>query len=140
MVDRYSFNSAGEDSVSPDGHYVAYEDYAELERLLSAEQNKLIDSECHVADLERQRDALVAENAALKVSEKELDEECRDSCCGNWVSELTETPATDAELREIGAKAVEKARDDMQRGGSLTFGECYVSLTNSAQQLREEKV
>ncbi|MBN3186094.1 hypothetical protein GT391_02005 [Pectobacterium brasiliense] len=51
-----------------------------------------------------------------------------------------EAPATDAALREIEAKAVDKARDDMQRGGNLTFGDCYVSLTNSAQQLREGKV
>ncbi|HBR4098692.1 TPA: hypothetical protein L9U11_001994 [Klebsiella pneumoniae] len=38
---------------------------------------------------------LAAENAALKQSERELDNTCAEEFGQDWVSELTETPATD---------------------------------------------
>ncbi|WP_435952685.1 hypothetical protein [Dryocola sp. BD626] len=61
-----------------------------------------------VSALLKERDALVAENAALKVSEKELDDACQDMCDGEWESIFTETPATDAALADIEARGVEK--------------------------------
>lgn len=51
--------------------------------------------------------ALAAENAALKESERAFDAMCAEEHGDNWVSELTETPATDAFLAEVRAQGVE---------------------------------
>ncbi|HIC0844965.1 TPA: eae-like domain protein [Escherichia coli] len=55
--------------------------------------------------------ALAAENAALKESERAFDEMCAEEYGDNWVSELTETPATDAFLAEVRAQGVDAAID-----------------------------
>lgn len=49
-----------------------------------------------------------------------------------------ETPATDAFLAEVRAQGVEMAMEHMQSSGSLTFGDCYISLNEFAAQLRQE--
>ncbi|EOY3006891.1 ead/Ea22-like family protein [Klebsiella quasipneumoniae] len=46
---------------------------------------------------------LAAENVALKQSERELDKTCSEEFGQDWVSEFTETPATDAYLAGIKA-------------------------------------
>lgn len=51
--------------------------------------------------------ALAAENAALKQSEKEFNNFCRQEYYG-WEDNFTETPATDAFLAEIERKAIRK--------------------------------
>ncbi|HBE9080222.1 hypothetical protein [Serratia fonticola] len=59
---------------------------------------------------EREVMALVAENSALKKSEIEFNEHCRSECeneGSEWVDDFTETPATDAALAEVRAKAIE---------------------------------
>ena len=48
------------------------------------------------------------------------------------------TPATDAFLAEVRAQGVEMAMEHMQSSGSLTFGDCYISLNEFAAQLRQE--
>ncbi|EFN5183935.1 hypothetical protein FQI56_01995 [Escherichia coli] len=48
-----------------------------------------------------------------------------------------ETPATDAFLAEVRAQGVEMAMEHMQSSGSLTFGDCYISLNEFADQLRK---
>ena len=48
-----------------------------------------------------------------------------------------ETTATDAFLAEIRAQGVEMAMEHMQSSGSLTFGDCYISLNEFADQLRK---
>lgn len=126
MVDRYSFNSAGEDSVSPDGHYVAYEDYAELER---------------------QRDALVKGNAELI---KFIKRDCWiiDPDCDEYFDAagyIPGPPQTDAVLREIGDKAVDGFIDGAELAIRLHCNpekteDIIKSLTEHAQQLREGKV
>lgn len=50
---------------------------------------------------------LAAENAALKQSEKEFNNFCRQEYYG-WEDNFTETPATDAFLAEIERKAIRK--------------------------------
>lgn len=53
---------------------------------------------------------LAAENAALKESEREFNEYCRQECesAGDtWVDDFTETPATDTFLAEVRASGVE---------------------------------
>lgn len=48
-----------------------------------------------------------------------------------------ETPATYAFLAEVRAQGVEMAMEHMQSSGSLTFGDCYISLNEFAAQLRK---
>ncbi|EBR3965935.1 hypothetical protein A3M43_09115 [Salmonella enterica] len=54
--------------------------------------------------------ALAAENAALKQSEKEFNNFCRQEYYG-WEDNFTETPATDAFLAEVRAQGVEMMRE-----------------------------
>lgn len=51
--------------------------------------------------------------------------------------ENVKTPATDAFLAEVRAQGVEMAMEHMQSSGSLTFGDCYISLNEFADQLRK---
>ncbi|HCT7172805.1 TPA: hypothetical protein OT717_003971 [Klebsiella pneumoniae] len=51
---------------------------------------------------------LAAENVELKQSERELDKTCSEEFGQDWVSEFTETPATDAYLSGIKADGVEE--------------------------------
>ncbi|EHH6138840.1 hypothetical protein QOQ34_001243 [Escherichia coli] len=51
---------------------------------------------------------LAAENAALKQSEKEFNNFCRQEYYG-WEDDFTETPATDAFLAEVRAQGVDMA-------------------------------
>lgn len=60
-----------------------------------------------MAESERKVEQLAAENAALKQSEAEFDKMCAEDYGADWVSELTETPATDAILAEVRASGVE---------------------------------
>ncbi|EKH2308781.1 hypothetical protein O4M38_003247 [Escherichia coli] len=48
-----------------------------------------------------------------------------------------ETPATDSFLAEVRAQGVEMAMEHMQSSGSLTFGDCYISLNEFAAELRK---
>lgn len=48
-----------------------------------------------------------------------------------------ETPATDAFMAEVRAQVVEMAMEHMQSSGSLTFGDCYISLNEFAAELRK---
>ncbi|HGT3820134.1 TPA: hypothetical protein ACM27I_005497 [Escherichia coli] len=82
-------------SVSPDEADNSFAVFAMVGYYMAAEIEKL----------RAQRDALAAENAALKESERAFDAMCAEEHGDNWVSELTETPATDAFLAEIRAEA-----------------------------------
>ncbi|HHH7295642.1 TPA: hypothetical protein ACP2VM_003111 [Escherichia coli] len=48
-----------------------------------------------------------------------------------------ETTATDAFLAEVRAQGVEMAMEHMRSSGSLTFGDCYISLNEFAAELRK---
>lgn len=48
-----------------------------------------------------------------------------------------DTPATDAFLAEVRAQGVDMAMEHMRSSGSLTFGDCYISLNEFAAQLRK---
>ncbi|HII1765251.1 TPA: hypothetical protein ACYZVS_004666 [Escherichia coli] len=84
-------------SVSPDEADNSFAVFAMVGYYMAAEIEKL----------RAQREALAAENAALKESERAFDAMCAEEHGDNWVSELTETPATDAFLAEIRAQGVE---------------------------------
>ncbi|EAN4361352.1 ead/Ea22-like family protein [Escherichia coli] len=81
-------NTEGDD-IS--GSYVKYKDHQEV-----------------VAALEAKCAALAVENAALKQSEKEFNNFCRQEYYG-WEDNFTETPATDALLSEVRAQGVDAA-------------------------------
>ena len=85
--------------------------------------------------------ALVAENVALKQSELEFDRMCAADYGPDWVSELTETPATDAAIAAIRAEGVEMLRDsirELERGTEDTL-DLYHYCSDFAHQLRESK-
>ncbi|ECM7736166.1 hypothetical protein KS38_21660 [Salmonella enterica subsp. enterica serovar Newport] len=96
------------------------------------------------AEAEAKFSALAAENAGLKKF-------CKDAAFdadyeaelgmerGGFSDALNEikTPATDAFLAEVRAQGVEMAMEHMQSSGSLTFGDCYISLNEFAAELRK---
>ncbi|MCQ0150392.1 hypothetical protein KID66_04455 [Escherichia coli] len=67
------------------------------------------------AEAEAKCAALAAENAALKQSEKEFNNFCRQEYYG-WEDNFTETPATDAFLAEVRAQGVEMYADNLDNG------------------------
>ncbi|WJU40444.1 hypothetical protein QU747_09175 [Klebsiella pneumoniae] len=58
---------------------------------------------------------LVAENVELKQSERELDNTCAEEFGQDWVSELTETPATDRIVAGIKADGATAAGDYLKQ-------------------------
>ncbi|EOT0788810.1 hypothetical protein ACNP8W_002926 [Klebsiella variicola] len=91
---------------------------------------------------------LAAENAALKQSERELDNTCAEEFGQDWVSELTETPATDAFLAGIKADGVEEFaesqkeyvrqhRNEMDQMLRAAYAGSAVDAERFAKQLRE---
>ncbi|EKP8433400.1 hypothetical protein P3031_000208 [Escherichia coli] len=90
--------------------------------------------------------ALAAENAGLKhamavtlehVSVTDAGQAGVAAMIINDALHHSETPATDAFLAEVRAQGVEMAMEHMQSSGSLTFGDCYISLNEFAAELRK---
>lgn len=75
---------------------------------------------------------LAAENVELKQSERELDNTCAEEFGQDWVSELTETPATDRIVAGIKADGVEQASNECYGAGYI----CETLLAY-AQQMRK---
>ncbi|EFT2925016.1 hypothetical protein HVL65_001158 [Escherichia coli] len=97
--------------------------FGELESKLETEFRECRSSGITIDNLEAKCAALAAENAALKQSEKEFNNFCRQEYYG-WEDNFTETPATDAFLAEVRAQGVEmyadnldNVADDAERGG-----------------------
>lgn len=106
--------------------------------------------------LTSQLESVVAENAALKAAvtqqidlRAEIKKAGRPPHADFWVQSiceaeekvnraLEETPVTDSFLAEVRASGVEMAMEHMQSSGSLTFGDCYISLNEFAAKLRQE--
>lgn len=89
--------------------------------------------------------SLAAENAALKQSEKALNNFCRQEYYG-WEDNFTKTPATDAFLAELRAKAFDDlcaafvkhaSVAGLGDGDSITVREATDALLHCAEQLRE---
>ncbi|HAM9329463.1 TPA: hypothetical protein IDY35_001165 [Escherichia coli] len=90
--------------------------------------------------------ALAAENAGLKHAMAVTLEHVSVTDAGkagvaamiiNDALHHSETPATDAFLAEVRAQGVDMAMEHMQSSGSLTFGDCYISLNEFAAELRK---
>ena len=90
------------------GHEMASELKAECGAVDMRSVAKLISDLATQLEVQLVRaNALAAENAALKQSEKEFNNFCRQEYYG-WEDNFTETPATDAFLAEIERKAIRK--------------------------------
>lgn len=117
---------------SPCGDYVDYDDYAALEAKCAAlaAENALIKS-------------VIPEPRDIEVGNDNMDDVSLAEDFGlNHAIELIrrripETLATDAFLAEVRAQGVEMAMEHMQSSGSLTFGDCYISLNEFAAELRK---
>ncbi len=88
------------------------------------------------AEAEAKCAALAAENAGLKGA---LNKIASTYPLSPHIRGMTtiQTPATDAFLAEVRAQGVEMAMEHMQSSGSLTFGDCYISLNEFAAELRK---
>ncbi|WJL72299.1 eae-like domain protein [Escherichia coli] len=92
------------------GHEMASELKAECGAVDMRSVAKLISDLATQLEVQLVRaNALAAENTALKESERAFDAMCAEEHGDNWVSELTETPATDAFLAEVRAQGVDAA-------------------------------
>ncbi|EFK3931868.1 hypothetical protein A8415_002190 [Escherichia coli] len=90
------------------GHEMASELKAECGAVDMRSVAKLISDLATQLEVQLVRaNALAAENAELKQSEKEFNNFCRQEYYG-WEDNFTETPATDAFLAEIERKAIRK--------------------------------
>ncbi|HCQ3653115.1 TPA: hypothetical protein OKD51_005173 [Escherichia coli] len=86
--------------------------FGELESKLETALRECRSAGITIDNLEAKCAALAAENAALKQSEKEFNNFCRQEYYG-WEDNFTETPATDALLAEVRAQGVDMARNAM---------------------------
>lgn len=86
--------------------------FGELESKLETALRECRSAGITIDNLEAKCAALVAESAALKQSEKEFNNFCRQEYYG-WEDNFTETPATDALLAEVRAQGVDMARNAM---------------------------
>lgn len=86
--------------------------FGELESKLETALRECRSAGITIDNLEAKCSALASENAALKQSEKEFNNFCRQEYYG-WEDNFTETPATDALLAEVRAQGVDMARNAM---------------------------
>lgn len=120
-----------------DGEYMAWD----MQVAWWAWQAAETDMAVQLANAESKCRELAAENAEMRSS---IDatigwQESTDPENGESVRMLVDikTPATDAFLAEVRASGVDAAMEHMQSSGSLTFGDCYISLNEFAAQLRK---
>ncbi|AXS00092.1 ead/Ea22-like family protein [Escherichia coli] len=129
-------------------HVAAFNPKVALELLgeIKCLEDTNIDATCRISELETNLAALVAENAGLKhamavtlehVSVTDAGQAGVAAMIINDALHHSETPATDAFLAEVRAQGVEMAMEHMRSSGSLTFGDCYISLNEFAAQLRK---
>ncbi|EMJ3907570.1 hypothetical protein RVW19_000943 [Escherichia coli] len=131
--------------------------FGELESKLETALRECRSAGITIDNLEAKCAALAAENAGLKSGAmdeiKVINRGGQAYCVKDGVqvnpmyargwndyrakSLQSDTPATDAFLAEVRAQGVEMAMEHMQSSGSLTFGDCYISLNEFADQLRK---
>ena len=129
--------------------------FGELESKLETALRECRSAGITIDNLEAKCAALAAENARLKSAvtqqielRAEIKKAGRPPHADFWVQSiceaeekvkraLQETQATDAFLAEVLAQGVEMAMEHMQSSGSLTFGDCYISLNEFAAELRK---
>ena len=103
-----------------------------LELKLADMAEQIANAESKCAELAAEKETFAVECAAAKIVIAYLKS-------GRQGFSLN-TPATDAFLAEVRAQGVDMAMEHMQSSGSLTFGDCYISLNEFAAQLRHGAV
>ncbi|MEF9724395.1 hypothetical protein [Escherichia coli] len=118
--------------------------FGELESKLETALRECRSAGITIDNLEAKCAALAAESAGLKkfCEDAAFDADYESELLGErggFVDglSLVKTPATDAFLAEVRAHGVEMAMEHMQSSGSLTFGDCYISLNELAAELRK---
>ena len=118
--------------------------FGELESKLETALRECRSAGITIDNLEAKCAALAAESAGLKkfCEDAAFDADYESELLGErggFVDglSLVKTPATDAFLAEVRAHGVEMAMEHMQSSGSLTFGDCYISLNEFAAELRK---
>lgn len=133
------------DSVRKGQSWHAYQEYKKHQEQLEKLSIELDAAKQRIAELEGNRTALAVENAALKQSEKEFNNFCRQEYYG-WEDDFTETPATDAFLAEVRAQAFNDlcsvfVKDatvvGLDDGDIVTVKEATDALLHCAEQLRK---
>lgn len=110
--------------------------FCELESKLETALRECRSAGITIDNLEAKCAALAAENAALKESEREFDKMCAEEFGPDWVSEFTETPATDAFLAEVRAQGLALFAASLKVAGGGEHP--YSSVANEfADQLRK---
>lgn len=119
--------------------------FGELESKLETALRECRSAGITIDNLEAKCAALAAENAALKQSEKEFNNFCRQEYYG-WEDNFTETPATDAFLAEVRAKAFDDlcaafvkhaSVSGLDDGDCVTVKEATDALLHCAEQLHK---
>ena len=118
--------------------------FGELESKLETALRECRSAGITIDNLEAKCAALAAKSAGLKkfCEDAAFDADYESELLGErggFVDglSLVKTPATDAFLAEVRAHGVEMAMEHMQSSGSLTFGDCYISLNEFAAELRK---
>ncbi len=98
------------------------------------------------ASMQAERDQLAAECAALKKSEAEFNDYCREECAREgyeWEDDFTETPATERFLAEQRAQGVEMFADQKQKElfslhpDTHAIGSIAADMSAAVKELRE---
>ncbi|MEX1720283.1 hypothetical protein WMQ12_17330 [Escherichia coli] len=120
--------------------------FGELESKLETALRECRSAGITIDNLEDKCAELAAENAGLKESEREFDKMCAEEFGPDWVSEFTETPATDVFLAEVRAQAFNDlcavfVKDSkvigLDDGDIVTVKEATDALLHCAEQLRK---
>ncbi|EMA4560300.1 hypothetical protein U3B98_001493 [Klebsiella pneumoniae] len=98
--------------------------------------------ETKVLALAKAYQQLATENVELKQSERELDKTCAEEFGQDWVSEFTETPATDRIVAGFKADGVEEFAAKLRIPGDDQFFDALakgvaLAADDFAKQLRE---
>ncbi|SXG40497.1 Uncharacterised protein [Klebsiella pneumoniae] len=130
-----SLESAGELSIREQNFLKLAKEF----RICSASLDAAIKTGNVLADQNAQ---LAAENVELKQSERELDKTCAEEFGQDWVSEFTETPATDRIVAGFKADGVEEFAAKLRIPGDDKFFDALakgvaLAADDFAKQLRE---
>lgn len=121
------------------GHEMASELKAECGAVDMRSVAKLISDLATQLEVQLVRaNALAAENAGLKQSEKEFNNFCRQEF-SEWEDDVTETPATDVFLAEVRAQGVDAAIEHLHKKfeGTGHIGVPVMALEYLAAELRK---
>ncbi|EET4204763.1 hypothetical protein V8832_004731 [Escherichia coli] len=119
--------------------------FGELESKLETALRECRSVGITIDNLEAKCAKMAAENTLLRQSEKEFNDFCREEF-SEWEDDVTETPATDAFLAEVRAKAFDDlcaafvnhaSVSGLDDGDCVTVKEATDALLHCAEQLHE---